>query len=135
MLKNKIFKFVGVRFSKKTWSRLHLGVLGPENSDSSSKTTYIVFFPGLNSPIQVLIPQKLFLNLFFINQIMGLVCKEILQPRPWFRKGDPATKNILQMALALSHTAGPNCSQRSYLALWYYRTVALRHAAGPQIMS
>ena len=37
----------GGRFSlKKTWSGLNFGVLGPENSDSSSKTTYMVLFPG-----------------------------------------------------------------------------------------
>ena len=37
---------LGYVFPKKTWSRLNFGVLGPENSDSSSKTTYMVLFPG-----------------------------------------------------------------------------------------
>ena len=37
----KIFfsNFYRVRFSSKTWSGRKFGVLGPENSDSSSKTT------------------------------------------------------------------------------------------------
>ena len=35
----------------KTWSGRNFGLLGPENSDSSSKTTYIVLFPVLNSQI------------------------------------------------------------------------------------
>ena len=46
-----VFKFYRVRFPIKKWSRLNFGVLGPKKSDSSSKTTYIVLFPGLNSPI------------------------------------------------------------------------------------
>ena len=45
-----------VRFPKKPWSGLNFGVLGPGNSDSSSKITYIVLSPGLNSCIQVEIP-------------------------------------------------------------------------------
>ena len=44
-------------FLKKTWSRLKFYVLGPDNSDSSLKATYIVLFPGLNSPVQVKVPQ------------------------------------------------------------------------------
>ena len=52
---NKIIfsNFCRGRFSSKTWSGLNFGLLGPENSDSSSKTTYMVLFPGSNSPIQV----------------------------------------------------------------------------------
>ena len=61
-------------FSSKTWSGLYVGVLGPENSDSSSKTTYIVLFPGLNSYIQVKMSSNLFFNPFFIDQIMVLLC-------------------------------------------------------------
>ena len=57
--------FLGYAFPKKTWSGLHFDVLGPENSDSSSKTTYIVLFPGLNSSIQVKIPQLLFCSITF----------------------------------------------------------------------
>ena len=38
--------FSGGRFSLKALSRRNFGVLGPENSDSSSKTTYVVLFPG-----------------------------------------------------------------------------------------
>ena len=53
-----------VRFTKKTWSRLNFDVLGPENSDSSSKTTHIVLLPGLNSPIQVQTPQTICLRIF-----------------------------------------------------------------------
>ena len=58
-------------FSSTTWSGRNFGVLGPENSDSSSKTTYIVLFPGLNSYIQVKI-QWLVYSDFFLNQTMGL---------------------------------------------------------------
>ena len=36
-------------FNKTTRSGLKNYVLGPEKSDSLSKTTYIVLFPGLNS--------------------------------------------------------------------------------------
>ena len=54
-IKKKQF-FIGYAFSKTTWSGLNFGLLGPENLDSSSKTTYIVLFPGLNSYIQVEIP-------------------------------------------------------------------------------
>ena len=53
-------------FLKTTWSRLNFYVLGPENSDSSSRTTYIVLFPGSNSQIQVKIPQHSFFNYFFL---------------------------------------------------------------------
>ena len=49
-----------LRFSLKTWSRLKNYLPGPKKSDSSSKTTHIVLFPGLNSSIQVKIPQFLF---------------------------------------------------------------------------
>ena len=52
-------------FFKKKWSRLNFYVLGPKISDSSSKTTYIVLFPGLNSNIQVKIPQQLYIYIFF----------------------------------------------------------------------
>ena len=47
-------------------------LLGPENSDSSSKTTYIVLFPGLNSSIQVNIHQFVFFQFFFINRFIWL---------------------------------------------------------------
>ena len=53
-------------FLTKTWSRLNFYVLGPENSDSSSKTTHIVVFPGLNSPIQVQIVQ---------NEVCSVKCR------------------------------------------------------------
>ena len=39
-----------VHFSQKTWSRLKNYVLGPENSDSTSNTTHMFFFSGLESP-------------------------------------------------------------------------------------
>ena len=52
--------FVGYVVRNKTWSRLKDYVLGPKTSDSSSKTTHIVSFPGLNSPIQIKIPQTSF---------------------------------------------------------------------------
>ena len=67
--KHKTINFLGVRFSSKTWSRLNFGVLGPENSDSSSKTTYIVLFPGFNSNIQAKIPR--FLKLGFCRIRFG----------------------------------------------------------------
>ena len=60
---------------RKAWSRLNVYVLGPNNSDSSSKTTHIVLFPGLNLQIQVKIPQHLFLigfgprSIFFIGAL------------------------------------------------------------------
>ena len=55
LIQNNIL--LGYVFLRKTPSRLNNYLLGPNNSDSSSKTTYIVLFPGLNSPIQVKIPQ------------------------------------------------------------------------------
>ena len=57
-----------VRFScnKKTWSRLKHYVLGPQHSDSWSKPTNIVLFPGLNSPIQVKIPQAVLFKYLFL---------------------------------------------------------------------
>ena len=42
----KKYIFIGGVFPKKTWSRLNFGVLGPEKCDSSSKTAYMVLFPG-----------------------------------------------------------------------------------------
>ena len=56
----KTHVFVGYAYPKQTWSRLKVYVLGPKTLDSSSKTTYIVLFPGLNSTIQVKIPQHAF---------------------------------------------------------------------------
>ena len=44
--------FNRVRFSKQAWSRLKKYILG-QKTDSSSKTTSIVLFPGLNLQIQV----------------------------------------------------------------------------------
>ena len=41
--------------------------------DSSSKTTHMVLFPGLNSPIQVKISGHVFVHVFLINLFMGLV--------------------------------------------------------------
>ena len=49
-------KLVLLMFSKKTWSRLEIYLLGPNKSDASLKTTHIVLFPGLNSQIQVDFP-------------------------------------------------------------------------------
>ena len=49
--------FLGYAFPKKTWSGWSNYVLGPESSDSSSKTTYIVLFLGRNLPIQDKISQ------------------------------------------------------------------------------
>ena len=42
MLNTMFSKHYRIRFSSKTWSGLNFGVLGPENSDSASKTTYII---------------------------------------------------------------------------------------------
>ena len=74
--------FLGyVFFLYKTWSGLNFGILGPNNSDSSSKTTQIVLFPGLNSSIQIKIPQhlffsvKVFVNLFLIH-LFSCFCLE-----------------------------------------------------------
>ena len=61
------------RFPYKSMSRLKKYVLGPEKSDFSSKTTPIVLFPGLNSQIQVNIPQHLLFNVFFLNLFIRLV--------------------------------------------------------------
>ena len=44
--------FIGDAFPNKKLSGRNFGVLGPENSDSSSKTTYMDLFPGSNSSIQ-----------------------------------------------------------------------------------
>ena len=67
-------------FSEKTWSGRKFGVLGPDNSDSSSKTTYIVLFPGSNSAIQVKILQILFsVKVWFYKTGFGLF--------PWVLEG------------------------------------------------
>ena len=44
--------FSGYVFPQKLGLDSTFGVLGPENEDSSSTTTYIVLFPGLNSSKQ-----------------------------------------------------------------------------------
>ena len=57
----------GICYSKKTRSGWRNCVLGPEKSDSASKATHMVLFPGLNSPIQVNIlinPMNGFINKF-----------------------------------------------------------------------
>ena len=69
MIKQSIF-IRGI-FVKQTWSRLIFYVLGPENSDSPSKTTRIVSFPGLNSYFQVKIPLTFFC--FFYDSFLLLI--------------------------------------------------------------
>ena len=56
------------------WSRLKIYVLGANKPDSSSKTTYIVLFPGLNSPIQIKISGNLFIIVFLIPHPSGWGC-------------------------------------------------------------
>ena len=72
-LKKKHLFYIGYAFSKRTWSRLINYVLGPRKSDSSSKTTCIVLFPGLNSQIQVKIPQHVFFNWFWTPSCFFLI--------------------------------------------------------------
>ena len=56
-MKNTFSEIVWGTFFLKTLSRLKNYVLRPTESDSSSKTIHVVFFPGLNSQIQVKIPK------------------------------------------------------------------------------
>ena len=58
-------------------SRLNIYLLGPRKLDPSSKTTHMVLFPGLNSPIQVKIPRNIFFCWFcppvlFFDWFIGL---------------------------------------------------------------
>ena len=67
MIKN-VPEMFSKRFSQKTRSGLKNYGLGPKISDSSSKTTHIVLFPGLNSPIQVKITVDWISDLYAKNQ-------------------------------------------------------------------
>ena len=70
---------IGYDFPKKTWSRLKNYLLGPKQSDSSSKTTYIVLFPGPNSKIYVKIPQKICFNWFWPRPVFVLLVYWVIE--------------------------------------------------------
>ena len=58
----KAYAFLQNTIFQQQKTKLKNYALGPKKSGSSSKTTHIVLFPGLNSPIQVNVPQQLCLN-------------------------------------------------------------------------
>ena len=76
--------------------------MGPENSDSSSKTTYIVLFPGLKSTIQIKITQKLCFIVSVEFRVLKLRFLALLGGPGGFRELREAGRNHFHLSWYLS---------------------------------